>query len=213
MPLATCSHVSTIEARKSISPQRTDRESRGRILNYLVHLEVAESYHTVSHRHFSYFSIETCLCLYRGIIVVHSASCSLYIAVRISITYVQIYRTDVHMTCILITGHNISQPIWANCRLMDSHVHALRVPEDVVAIKSTDNAGEYAVLRKCPAESAARLRVLEKHLVVDHALFLAQRFGRGSCLGNPELAKFVYNLQKCGRTIITEIGQVPTYDK
>ena len=64
---------------------------------------------------------------------------------------------------------------------------SMRVPEDVVAVKSTGNAGEYAVLRKCPAESAARLRVLEKHFVVDHA----QRFGRGSCLGNPELAKIL----------------------
>lgn len=46
--------------------------------------------------------------------------------------------------------------------------------EDVVAAKSTGNAGEYAVLRKCPGESAARLRVSEKHFVVDHAVFLAQ---------------------------------------
>ena len=66
--------------------------------------------------------------------------------------------------------------------------------EDVVAVKSTGlqstgNTGEYVVLRKCPAESAARLRVSEKHFVADHALLLAQRFGRGSCLCNSTLAK------------------------
>ena len=75
---------------------------------------------------------------------------------------------------------------------------SMRVPEDVVAVKSTGNAGEYAVLRKCPAESAARLRVLEKHFVVDHA----QRFGRGSCLGKSWIGQnFGYNLQNCGKTI------------
>ena len=66
--------------------------------------------------------------------------------------------------------------------------------EDVVAVKSTGlqstgNTGEYVVLRKCPAESAARLRVSEKHFVADHALLLAQRFGRGPCLDNSTLAK------------------------
>ncbi|CAL1169564.1 unnamed protein product, partial [Cladocopium goreaui] len=50
-------------------------------------------------------------------------------------------------------------------------------PEDVVAVKSTGlqstgNTGEYVVLRKCPAESAARLRVSEKHFVADHALMM-----------------------------------------
>ena len=56
--------------------------------------------------------------------------------------------------------------------------------EDVIAAKKTGigNSGDYVVLRKCPAESAARLRVSEKQFVLDHAVLLAQRFGRGSCL-------------------------------
>ena len=57
--------------------------------------------------------------------------------------------------------------------------------KDVIAFKSThkstNETGEYAVLRQCPGECAARLRVSEKEFVQDHAQFLAQRFGRGSC--------------------------------
>eukprot|EP00435_Cladocopium_sp_Y103_P052372 s1826_g16.t1 len=48
---------------------------------------------------------------------------------------------------------------------------------DVVAVKrtgeGTGKSGEYAVLRKCPAECAARLRVSEKQFVHDHAVLLA----------------------------------------
>eukprot|EP00435_Cladocopium_sp_Y103_P063634 s205_g25.t1 len=47
---------------------------------------------------------------------------------------------------------------------------------DVVAVKRTDESigksGEYAVLRKCPEECAARLRVSEKEFVHDHAVMM-----------------------------------------
>ena len=87
--------------------------------------------------------------------------------------------------------------------------------EDVVAVKSTGlqstgNTGEYVVLRKCPAESAARLRVSEKHFVADHALLLAQRFGRGPCLDNS--TSNVGPPEMC-ENITTVIGQVPAYNK
>jgi len=39
----------------------------------------------------------------------------------------------------------------------------------------------YAVLRKCPAECAAQLRISEKNFVADHALSLEQR-GSGRVL-------------------------------
>ncbi|CAL1133945.1 unnamed protein product [Cladocopium goreaui] len=60
-------------------------------------------------------------------------------------------------------------------RVVGKEIHFC--PEDVVAVKSTGlqstgNTGEYVVLRKCPAESAARLRVSEKHFVADHALMM-----------------------------------------
>ena len=45
-----------------------------------------------------------------------------------------------------------------------------------------DKTDGYAVLRRCPEECAAQLRVSEKHFVADHAQSLAQKIGYRSCL-------------------------------
>ena len=45
-----------------------------------------------------------------------------------------------------------------------------------------DKTDGYAVLRRCPEECAAQLRVSEKHFVADHAQSLAQQIGYRSCL-------------------------------
>ena len=96
------------------------------------------------------------------------------------INIVQDYSTDVHTTCGL--NHGVTADQLNGCVM---NVHAVRATvmvhsEDVIAEK-IGKCGEYVVLRNCPAKSAARLRVLEKHFVLDHALLLAQRFGCGSC--------------------------------
>eukprot|EP00435_Cladocopium_sp_Y103_P009446 s1655_g2.t1 len=46
--------------------------------------------------------------------------------------------------------------------------------EDVVAVMSTEDSREYAVLRTCPAKCAARLRLSEKQLVKDHAMMMKE---------------------------------------
>ena len=101
--------------------------------------------------------------------------------------------TDVHTTCILIMG---AQPIslvdvsWMSMRfvlqscpiqrtssLPRKLARALATPENVQCIFFG-----VATALKCPAESAARLRVSEKQFVLDHAVLLVQPFGCGSCL-------------------------------
>jgi hypothetical protein len=90
-------------------------------------------------------------------------------------------------------------------------MHGVFQSEDVLAVKSvnksTGKPGEYAVLSKCPGKCAARLRLSEKEFVYDHAMFLAQRFGRGSCRGNLDWPDFgTVQPPETLETTNTEIG-------
>ena len=122
---------------------------------------------------------------------IHMCNICIYVSLRIIYIYIYIYIFVQYLFTNRSTGQmRTRHAYW----WIHASMRCVFQSEDVLAVKSTGlqstgNNGEYVVLRKCPAESAARLRVSEKHFVADHALFLAQRFGRGPCLGKSTLAK------------------------